>query len=119
MPRELQEAEDNLLAGHMRGLPLAHKLGVKFAYGTDLGDIPVEKSAREFEMLIKVGLSNIEAIRNPTTNAADLLGADDRGRLVPGVLSDIIAAPGNPLDDIRMLGKVKFVMKGGKTYKRP
>lgn len=119
MPRELQEAEDNLLAGHMRGLPLAHKLGVKFAYGTDLGDIPVEKSAREFEMLVKVGLSNIEAIRTATTNAADLLGVDDRGRLVPGVLADVITVPGNPLDDLTLLGTVKFVMKGGKIYKRP
>ncbi len=119
MSPELREAENNLLAGHMRGLPLAHKLGVKFAYGTDLGDIPVEKSAREFEMLVKVGLSNIEAIRTATTNAADMLGVDDRGRLVPGMLADIIAVPGNPLDDITVLGKVKFVMKGGKIYKRP
>ncbi len=119
MSPELREAENNLLAGHMRGLPIAHKLGVKFVYGTDLGDIPVEKSAREFEWLVKVGLSNIEAIRTATTNAADMLGVDDRGRLVPGMLADIIAVPGNPLDDITVLGKVKFVMKGGKIYKRP
>ena len=118
MSPELREAENNLLAGHMRGLPTAHKLGVKFVYGTDLGDIPVEKSAREFEWLVKVGLSNIEAIRTATTNAADMLGADDRGRLVPGMLADIIAVPGNPLDDIKVLGKVEFVMKGGKIYKR-
>lgn len=119
MSPELREAENNLLAGHMRGLPIAHKLGVKFVYGTDLGDIPVEKSAREFEWLVKVGLSNIEAIRTATTNAADMLGVDDRGRLVPGMLADIVAVPGNPLDDITVLGKVKFVMKGGKIYKRP
>ena len=119
MSPELREAENNLLAGHMRGLPTAHKLGVKFAYGTDLSDIPVEKSAREFEWLVKVGLSNIEAIRTATTNAADMLGVDDRGQLVPGMLADIIAVPGNPLDDITVLGKVKFVMKGGKIYKRP
>jgi imidazolonepropionase-like amidohydrolase len=118
MSPELREAENNLLAGHMRGLPIAHKLGVKFVYGTDLGDIPVEKSAREFEWLVKVGLSNIEAIRTATTNAADMLGVDDRGRLVPGMLADIIAVPGNPLDDIKVLGKVEFVMKGGKIYKR-
>jgi imidazolonepropionase-like amidohydrolase len=118
MSPELREAENNLLAGHMRGLPIAHKLGVKFVYGTDLGDIPVEKSAREFEWLVKVGLSNIEAIRTATINAADLLGVDDRGRLMPGMLADIIAVPGNPLDDITVLGKVEFVMKGGKIYKR-
>lgn len=119
MSPELREAENNLLAGHMRGLPIAHKLGVKFAYGTDLGDIPVEKSAREFEWLVKVGLSNIEAIRTATTNAADMLGVDDRGRLMPGMLADIIAVPGNPLDEITVLGEVQFVMKGGKIYKRP
>lgn len=117
MSPELREAENNLLAGHMRGLPLAHKLGVKFVYGTDLGDIPVEKSAREFEWLVKVGLSNIEAIRTATTNAAELLGVDDRGKLTPGMLADIIAVPGNPLDDITVLGQVNFVMKGGKIYK--
>lgn len=119
MSPELREAEDNLLAGHMRGLPIAHKLGVKFAYGTDLGDIPVEKSARRFEWLVKIGLSNIEAIRTATTNAADMLCVDDRGQLEPGMLADIIAVPGNPLDDITVLGKVKFVMKGGEIVKQP
>lgn len=117
MPREIQVAEDNLLAGHMRGLPLAHKLGVKFAYGTDA--IPGQKPAGEFEMLLAVGLSNIEAIRTATTNAADMLDVDDRGRLAPALLADIIAVPGNPLDDITVLGKVSFVMKGGEIYKRP
>lgn len=117
--REVQEAEDNLVAGQVRSLPLARKLGVKLAFGTDLGSIPAGKQHREFESLVNIGLNNIEAIRTATTNAADLLGVDDRGILGAGKLADIIAVPGNPLDDITVLGEVKFVMKGGKIYKKP
>ncbi|MFB3095549.1 MAG: amidohydrolase family protein, partial [Candidatus Acidiferrales bacterium] len=50
-------------------------------------------------------------------NAVDLLGVDDRGLIAPGRLADIIAVPGNPLEDIRVLEDVRFVMKGGKVFK--
>lgn len=115
MSPEIQAAEDNLLASQLRILPVAHELGVKLAFGSDIpGNAPME-----FAMLLKVGLSNIEAIRTATVNAADLLGVDDRGQLAPGKLADIIAVAGDPLRDISVLGQVDFVMKGGKIFKRP
>ena len=61
----------------------------------------------------------IEAIRAATLNAADLLGLDDRGSLKPGMLADIVAVKGNPLQDIKTLESVLFVMKEGVVYKRP
>ena len=61
----------------------------------------------------------IEAIRTATLDAADLLGLDDRGSLEPGMLADIVAVQGNPLQDIKTLESVLFVMKEGVVYKRP
>jgi imidazolonepropionase-like amidohydrolase len=62
-------------------------------------------------------MTPIGAIRAATTNSADLLGIDDRGNLKEGKLADIIAVTGNPLEDVRVLENVRFVMKGGKIYK--
>lgn len=58
-------------------------------------------------------------VRTATVNAADLLGVDDRGRIAPGLLADLIAVDGDPLQDLNVLEKVPFVMKGGQIYKRP
>jgi imidazolonepropionase-like amidohydrolase len=52
-------------------------------------------------------------------NASDLLGVNDRGNIAPGLLADLVAVSGNPLDNIRVLEDVQFVMKGGQIYKRP
>ena len=73
-------------------------------------------NAQEFAAYVERGMSEIDAIRTATINAADLLNLDDRGELVPGLLADIIAVPGNPLDDIRVLEDVRFVMKGGEIF---
>jgi imidazolonepropionase-like amidohydrolase len=59
----------------------------------------------------------LEAIRAATVNAADLLGVPDRGVIAPGKLADIIAVPGNPLEDVKRLQQVCFVMKGGMVVK--
>ena len=64
-------------------------------------------------------MTPIEAIRTATVNAVDLLGVNDRGSIAPGLLADLVAVPGNPLDNIRVLEDVRFVMKGGQVYKRP
>ena len=65
------------------------------------------------------GQSPAEAIRSTTIVNAELLGLTDRGQLTGGLLADIIAVPGNPLDHITLLESVRFVMKGGEVYKRP
>jgi imidazolonepropionase-like amidohydrolase len=97
----------------------AIKAGVKFAFGTDAGlpkEIAHGENAKEFSALVKLGMTPINAIRTATINAADLLGTEDRGELKKGMLADIIAVEGNPLQDITLLEKVSFVMKGGKVY---
>ena len=91
--------------------------GVKIAFGTDAGCFPHGQNAREFVTLVEWGMPPLEAIRAATLNAADLLGVTDRGVISPGKLADIIAVPGNPLEDVRRLQQVCFVMKGGLVVK--
>jgi imidazolonepropionase-like amidohydrolase len=69
--------------------------------------------------MVQAGMPPLFAIQTATTHAAELLKRqDDLGSISPGRYADIIAVPGNPLDDISLLGKVTFVMKDGKVYKK-
>jgi imidazolonepropionase-like amidohydrolase len=87
---------------------------VKIAFGTDAGPFPHGTQAIEFEWMTRYGMSNLDAIRAATINAADLLDWKDQvGAIEPGHFADIIAVSENPLDDIKQLENVKFVMKGG------
>jgi imidazolonepropionase-like amidohydrolase len=95
----------------------ALKIGVKIAFGTDSAVSPHGLNAREFALMTGLGMSPAAALRAATTVAAALLGVDDRGALTPGKLADIIAVPGNPLDDIKVMERVTFVMKDGVVYK--
>ncbi|HEV7505749.1 MAG TPA: amidohydrolase family protein [Thermoanaerobaculia bacterium] len=99
-------------------LRLAVRAGVKIAYGTDAGTAPHGQNARQFALLVAAGMSPLAAIRAATLAAADLLGVDDRGALDPGLLADVVAAPGNPLADVRTLEHIDFVMKGGEIFKQ-
>ena len=92
--------------------------GVKIAVGTDAPGIPHGKNARELVALVSRGLAPLHVLRAATINAADLIDADDRGRLAPGLLADIIGVPGDPLQDISVTESVRFVMKGGKIFDR-
>jgi imidazolonepropionase-like amidohydrolase len=89
---------------------------MKMAFGTDAGVFPHGQNAREFASLVSRGMSPIEAIRNATIYAADLLGVDDRGTIAPGRLADLVALPGNPLEDIRVTERPVAVIKGGTLY---
>ena len=91
----------------------AVKAGVKIAFGTDAAVYPHGLNAREFAVYVDYGMSPIEAIRAATTAAADLLGTADRGVIAAGKLADLVAVPGDPLKDIRVLEQVSFVMKDG------
>jgi imidazolonepropionase-like amidohydrolase len=95
----------------------AFRSGVKIAFGTDAGCYPHGQNAREFVTLVEWGMSPLDAIRAATINAADLLGVSDRGVISPGKLADIIAVSGNPLEDVKRLQEVCFVMKGGVVVK--
>ena len=91
--------------------------GVKIAFGTDAGVYPHGENAREFGVYVQLGMSPLDALRTATVNAADLLGKDDRGVIAPGKLADLVAVPGNPLEDITTTERVFFVMHGGRVVK--
>ena len=99
-------------------LSRAYKSGVKIAFGTDSGISPHGQNAREFELLVKAGMTPMDAIMTATSAAAELIGAaQDIGTLQPGRLADLIATKGDPLNDITELQRVDFVMKAGKVVK--
>jgi imidazolonepropionase-like amidohydrolase len=99
---------------HETSFKKALAAGVKIAFGTDAGPFPHGTQAVEFEWMTRYGMSNLNAIRAATTSAADLLGwADEVGAIEPGKFADMIAVAGNPLEDIKQLENVGFVMKGG------
>jgi imidazolonepropionase-like amidohydrolase len=91
--------------------------GVRIAFGTDAGVFPHGQNAREFASLVSRGMSPLEALRTATIHAADLLGVTDRGVIAPGKLADLVALPGNPLDDIRVTERPAAVVKGGVLYR--
>ena len=96
----------------------AVQAGVKIAFGTDVSTFPHGLNARQFAWQVKYGQTPMEAIRSATVSAADLIGrGNDAGSLEPGKWADLIAVQGDPLQDVSVLEKVVFVMKGGKVYR--
>jgi imidazolonepropionase-like amidohydrolase len=88
--------------------------GISFAVGSDVGPFPHGTQAREFESMVRYGMQPLAVLQADMLNGARLLGWDGQiGALQPGYLADIIAVPGNPLDDMHVLSQVAFVMKGG------
>ncbi len=94
--------------------------GVPIAMGSDVGPFPHGTQAREFVLMVKFGMSPLAAIQAGTVNGAKLLGWQGQiGELKAGYAADVVAVPGNPLDDISELQKVSFVMKDGTVYRKP
>ncbi|HEV2299319.1 MAG TPA: amidohydrolase family protein [Candidatus Acidoferrales bacterium] len=97
--------------------------GIKIAFGTDAGPFPHGTQALEFEYMLQYGMTPLAAIQSATLKAAELMdSAQDKwskevGAVDPDKFADIIAVSGSPLDDIKQLEQVKFVMKGGVVYK--
>src|SRR5688572_28046245 len=94
-------------------LTRASRAGVKIAIGTDAAVIPHDQAVREFAIYVRRGMTPLQALQSGTINAADLLDVAYRGRIAEGFLADIVAVPGNPLEDITAVERVLFVMKGG------
>ena len=93
--------------------------GVPMAVGSDVGPFPHGTQARELELMVQYGMKPLEVLKADLLNGARLLDWEhDLGALKAGYDADIIAVPGNPLDDIRVLEHVSFVMKGGTVYRR-
>lgn len=98
-----------------KSLQLAAPRGVKIAFGTDAGVSKHGRNADEFELMVKNGMTPATAIEAATVNAADLLGlAGEIGSLEPGKRADLVAVQGDPLQDVRVLKKMAWVMKDGR-----
>lgn len=96
----------------------ALKTGVKISFGTDAAVFPHGMNAKEFKLMVDLGMQPIEALRAATANDAELLGiAQKTGTLEKGKLADIIAMPGDPTSDITATERISFVMKEGKIIR--
>jgi imidazolonepropionase-like amidohydrolase len=92
--------------------------GVPIAFGTDSGIYPHGLNARQLAYHVAWGQSPLEAIRSATIISARMIGWDDRvGSIEPGRFADLIAVEGDPLEDVRLLEDVRFVMKGGEVVR--
>jgi imidazolonepropionase-like amidohydrolase len=97
---------------------LAISRGLKISFGSGVGPFPHGTQAAEFSYLVKYGMSPAQAVQTATTVAAEMMGWQDRiGSIEKGKFADIIAVSGDPLQDITELERVKFVMKGGQTFR--
>jgi imidazolonepropionase-like amidohydrolase len=122
---EKNHVPDFYLAKAKAVMPIARKniahafaSGVKVAFGTDAAVYPHGLNAHEFAVMVKLGLTPLQAIQAATVNAADLLGWPGKvGSLDPGAWADIVAVDGDPLKDVTTLERVKFVMKGGEVVR--
>jgi imidazolonepropionase-like amidohydrolase len=111
---EAAAREQAMLDVHIRDFKKQLAAGVPMAMGSDVGPFAHGTQAREFILMVEYGMSPLAAIQAGTLNGAKLLGWQDQlGALKPGYQADVVAVPGNPLDDISALEKVSFVMKGG------
>jgi imidazolonepropionase-like amidohydrolase len=92
--------------------------GVKIGFGTDAAVYPHGHNAEEFHLMVDLGMNPMDALRSAASSDAELLGlASQIGTLEPGKLADVVAVPGNPVENIRQTEKVFFVMKEGVVYR--
>ncbi|NLD75553.1 MAG: amidohydrolase family protein [Acidimicrobiales bacterium] len=112
-PPELQAKAAEVFPKAKATISKAIERGVRIACGTDAPAIPHGKNAKELIALVDRGMTPLQALRAATTVAAELIDVDDRGRIAPELYADVIAVPGNPLEDIGATENVVFVMKGG------
>jgi len=96
----------------------AYRAGIKIAFGTDQGVGPHGDNAREFIYMVEAGIPAAYALQAATIHAASVLNVEDIGVLETGKRADIIAVPGDPVDEINVVLDVRFVMKEGKVYKQ-
>jgi imidazolonepropionase-like amidohydrolase len=116
-PPALQAKAAQVFPLAKESLTKAIKAGVKIACGSDAPAIWHGRNAEELAVLVKRGMTPLQAIRAATIVSAELIDAPDLGRIAPGMLADIIGVPGDPLADIEVTKQVKFVMKDGRVYK--
>lgn len=117
-PPEIAEKARQAVAARSDSFKKALEIGVKVAFGTDSGVSPHGRNAQELALLVDHGMSPAAALRSATSVAAELLGLEKTiGTLEAGKAADVVAVPGNPLDDVRAVERVFFVMKGGEVVR--
>jgi len=117
-PADLIAKAKNVMPAARKNIARAFAAGVKVGFGTDAAVYPQGLNAHEFAVMVKLGLTPLQAIQSSTINDADLLGWSDKvGTIEPGKWADIVAVDGDPLADVTTLERVKFVMKGGEVVK--
>ena len=118
-PAALQEKAKAAFNARSEMFRNAVKMGVKISFGTDAAVYPHGENAKEFKLMVDLGMSSIDALKSATTNDAELFGvAQKLGTLEKGKLADVIAVPGDPTTDITATARVSFVMKEGKIIRQ-
>ena len=119
-PEEFLRKNIETTEAQRQGFRRAHAAGVPIVYGTDASVYPHGLNARQFPIMVKCGMTPMEAIRSATSLAARYMGWSDRvGELAPGRYADLIAVKGDPLEDITRLQNVAVVIKDGLVFKLP
>ena len=108
--REIAEAQ-------RQNFKRAHEAGVRMVFGTDAGIFPHGENGKQFAVMVRYGMTPAEAIQAATINAATAMKREDVGALETGRFADLIAVPGDPTQDVTLLERVPFVMKGGDVVK--
>ena len=118
LPPEIREKAERAMKAVPETFKKAVAKGVKIGLGTDAAVYPHGRNAEEFHQMVDLGIKPIAALKAGTSADADLLGlADKIGTLETGKLADVVAVPGNPVENIRQTERVFFVMKEGTIFK--
>jgi imidazolonepropionase-like amidohydrolase len=119
VPEENLRKDAEIADRQRQSFRAAVEAGVKMVFGSDAAIYPHGDNARQFSSMVAFGMTEAQALQAATVNAAALMKQNDLGVIAPGMLADIVAVPGNPLEDIRVTESVSFVMKDGVVYKAP
>jgi imidazolonepropionase-like amidohydrolase len=119
LPPALRAKQDYLGPLAIESFKRDLKHGLKVSFGTDAGVFPHGDNAKEFTARVAHGDTPLNAIRSATIVNAELFGTPDRGKIEQGLLADLVAVAGDPLENVKLLEDVRFVMKGGVVYRQP
>jgi imidazolonepropionase-like amidohydrolase len=118
-PPEFVSKAQQIMTAQLGNFRKAVNAGLKIGFGTDIGVCRFGTNAREFTLMVENGMTAMQAIQAATTADAELLGVSQKlGSISRGKLADIIAVRGDPLENVRLLEDVRFVMKEGRIYKQ-
>ncbi|HEX9165770.1 MAG TPA: amidohydrolase family protein [Gemmatimonadales bacterium] len=117
LPPLVRQKAETILPIARKNLQRAITADARIAFGTDAGVYPHGENAREFAVYVKLGMTPLKALQSATLRAAEALGKTDRGEIAVGKLADLVAVPGNPLEDITATERVRWVMVGGREVK--